>query len=117
VEPTIPLWGSLSVGGILLGIVGWVVVAIFRGGLITNREQDRRDAQHKAEIEAERLRHAAELLAANERSRQWQEAWQAAIALDTTKTATMERVADLAEVLEAFLQSLPRLPGENSHDG
>ena len=115
-EPTVPLWGSLSIGGILLGIVGWVVVQIFRGGLITNREQDRRDAQHNAEMDAERIRHAADLAAANKRSEQWQEAWQASIALDTTKTATMERVADLADVMEAFLHSLPRLPGEQSRD-
>ena len=115
-EPTVPLWGSLSVGGILLGIVGWVVVQIFRGGLITNREQDRRDNLHKAEIEAEQTRHAADLAAANERSKQWQETALNLLALDTTKTETLERVAELAEVLEAFLQSLPRLPGDRPHD-
>jgi hypothetical protein len=90
---------------VLLGIVGWVVVAVFSGGLITRREQDRRDKLHESDMAAER-----------ERSKQWQDTALNLLALDTTKTETMERVADLAEVLEAFLHSLPRLPGETPRD-
>lgn len=124
---SIPIWGQLSIVGLLLGLVGTILVMILRGDLITGKQQDRLNKAHEVELaelnkthaeelEAERVRSAAELDRAEERSRAWQEAWQAGQSLASQQTDTIARLTNIAEVLEKVLRSLPPLPGEAKDD-
>ena len=110
-ELGIPIVGQYSILGVLLVAVGWVFVAILRGGLITGREQDRRDAEHEADISAERERHAAELAAANKRAEKWQEAWQAGQDTIVVLTPALKDISVFAEFGKKFMDSLPKFEG------
>lgn len=106
----IPVWGQISILGILVTIIGWIIFSILQGNLITGKRQDQIDANHRAELEAERERFQTELEAERARSRAWQEAWQAGQNLAAQQTETISLIASLAEVFQDFIQSLPKVP-------
>lgn len=118
----IPIWGQYSFGGLLIGLLLFVVLQIIRGELIPKSRQDQINAEHAADKAAEQKRHEAELAAvraeakedldrSEERSRKWQEAWQAGQNLAAQQTDAIARLTTVAEVMEAFLKALPVLPG------
>ena len=128
-EFAVPVWGSFSIIGVLLGIVGTIVTLIIRGSLITGKRQDQIDADHKAELAAQDAKHAAELeavraeaavllAAAERRSEKWQEAYQASQSVQAQTTVTLSKVTSLTEVFESFLNVLRQMvPLKGSDNG
>lgn len=114
-ELGIPIVGQYSILGVLLSLVIYGVVAIVRGKLITERRQDQIDAEHKAEIEAERARSRAELAAAEERTKVWQELYKDSQSVVAQNTETGARLVTTVEAFEHFLKSFPKLPGDDPH--
>lgn len=115
----IPLWGKFGGFGILLGSVLWVFYAVLNGKLITGKEQDRRNAEHEEALVAERVKAKEDLDRAEERSRQWQDAWQASQSLAAQQADSVARLTTVAEVMEAFLKALQKvvpLPVEPGDD-
>lgn len=92
----LPMWGQLSIAGILLGIVAFGVLAVLKGDLVTKREQDRRDAKH-----------AAELAARDQQISEWRTLWQSSQDALTRTLDGNSQMIQTMEVFERFIKSLP----------
>lgn len=104
----VPVWGQYSIVGGLLATVLFVIIAIIRGDLVTGKRQDQDARRHEAELAEVNARSKSDLAAERERSKQWQEAYQASQSLDFQRTDTIARLVHLTEVFEAFINSLPQ---------
>lgn len=92
----LPIWGQLSIVGVLVSVIVLAVVTVLKGDLITKREQDRRDAKHAAEIEAR-----------DKQISEWRALWQASQDALTRTLDGTSKVVQTLEVFERFIQSLP----------
>lgn len=100
----LPIWGQLSIGGILVSVIVLAVVAVLKGDLITKREQDRRDAKH-----------AAEIVAKDQEIRDWKELWQASQDSLTKALDGTSKAVGTMEVFEGFIKSIP-IPQDDDNE-